>query len=111
MAYNLTGCTTNEKQGAIHDDDSIGALLRHDQYRHIRRRADHRRSRTPVRAIVETWRLGTPPEEIPTAFPHLTLAQVFGALSYYSDNQNEINEYIETNRVPDELIDPLVRHK
>lgn len=39
-------------------------------------------TRTPVRAIVETWRLGVAPEEIPNGMPHLTLAQVFDALSY-----------------------------
>lgn len=66
-------------------------------------------TRTPVRAIVECWRLGHPAEEIPTHLPHLTLAQVFDALSYYSDHRDEINEYIERNRIPDELIDPLVK--
>lgn len=66
-------------------------------------------TRTPVRAIVETWRMGTAPEEIPRGMPHLTLAQVFDALSYYSDHQDEINDYIERNRIPDELIDPLVK--
>ena len=66
-------------------------------------------TRTPVRAIVETWRLGVPPEEIPHHLPHLTLAQVFDALSYYSDHQAEINTYIEHNRIPEELIHPLVK--
>ena len=66
-------------------------------------------SSAPVRAIVETWRMGIAPEEIPRGMPHLTLAQVFNALSYYSDHQDEINHYIERNRIPDELIDPLVR--
>lgn len=61
-------------------------------------------SRTPVRAIVELWRMGTPPENIPAALPHLTLAQVFDALSYYSDNQAEINAHIERNRIPDHLL-------
>lgn len=40
-------------------------------------------TRTPVRAIVENWRLGIRPEEIPLHLPHLTLAQVFDALSFY----------------------------
>jgi uncharacterized protein (DUF433 family) len=66
-------------------------------------------TRTSVRAIVETWRMGVSPEEIPQGLPHLTLAQVFDALSYYSDHQDEINAYIQRNRIPDELIDPLVR--
>jgi len=69
-----------------------------------------RGSRTPVRAIVELWRLGISAEEIPSRLPHLTLAHVFDALSYYSDHQEEINAYIETNRIPDELIDPLVKN-
>jgi uncharacterized protein (DUF433 family) len=68
-----------------------------------------RNTRTPVRAIVELWRTGIRPEEIPTHLPHLTLAQVFDALSYYSDHQGEINAAIERNRIPSELIDPLVR--
>jgi uncharacterized protein (DUF433 family) len=66
-------------------------------------------TRTPVRAIVETWRMGVAPEEIPKGLPHLTLAQVFSALTYYSDHQDEINNYIERNRIPDELIEPLVK--
>ena len=66
-------------------------------------------TRTPVRAIVEMWRQGILPEEIPNQLPHLSLAQVFDALSYYSDHQEQINAHIERNRIPDELIDPLVK--
>ena len=61
-------------------------------------------TRTSVRAIVGLWRLGVMPEEIPTHLPHLSLAQVFDALSFYLDHQAEINEYIERNHVPDELV-------
>lgn len=63
-------------------------------------------TRTPVRAIVETWRMGVAPEDITTHLPHLSLAQVFDALSYFADHQDEIARYIERNRVPDELLDP-----
>jgi uncharacterized protein (DUF433 family) len=63
-----------------------------------------RGTRTPVRAIVEIWRLGVPPEEIPLRLPHLSMAQIFAALSYYSDHQAEIHEYIERNRIPEELV-------
>lgn len=66
-------------------------------------------TRTPVRAIVEIWRQSILPEEIPSHLPLLTLAQVFDALSYYSDRQAEINFHIERNRVPDELIDRLAK--
>ena len=66
-------------------------------------------TRTPVRAIVETWRRGVQPEAILNHLPHLSLAQIFDALSYYSDHQAEINHHIERNRIPAELIDPLVQ--
>lgn len=66
-------------------------------------------TRTSVRAIVGLWRLGIMPEEILNHLPHLNLAQVFDALSFYLDNQVEINEYIAQNQVPDELIHPSVR--
>jgi uncharacterized protein (DUF433 family) len=66
-------------------------------------------TRTPVRAIVELWRQGIAPEEISRHLPHLTLAQIFAALSYYSDHIEEINSHIERNRVPDHLIDALVQ--
>ncbi|MFA4829637.1 MAG: DUF433 domain-containing protein [Thermodesulfovibrionales bacterium] len=63
-----------------------------------------RGTRTPVRAIVENWRLGLSPEEIVIHMPHLKLAQIFEALSYYSDHQKEINKYIEKNQVPEDKI-------
>ncbi|MEK7866420.1 MAG: DUF433 domain-containing protein [Planctomycetota bacterium] len=58
-------------------------------------------TRTPVRAIVELWRQGVSPEEIPTHLPHLSISQVFDALSYFSDHQAEVQDYIDRNRVPD----------
>jgi len=70
-----------------------------------------RGSKTPVRAIVELWRMGIAPEEIPLHLPHLTVAQVFDALSYYAEHQEEINQYIEINRIPEDRIHPAVRGK
>jgi uncharacterized protein (DUF433 family) len=70
-----------------------------------------RGTKTPVRAIVELWRIGMAPEEIPTHLPHLTLAQVFDALGYYAEHQDEINHHIEINRVPDELAHPVLQSK
>jgi uncharacterized protein (DUF433 family) len=66
-------------------------------------------TRTSVRAIVENWRLGLSPEEIVIHMPHLTLAQVFEALSYYSDHQAEINDYIEKNQIPADKIHPSLK--
>ena len=62
-------------------------------------------TRITVRDVVEVWRMGTPAEEISRSFPHLTQAQIFDALSYYSDHQEEIHSYIERNRIPQEWID------
>jgi uncharacterized protein (DUF433 family) len=64
-----------------------------------------------VRILVEYWRAGTPPEELLQAFPHLTLAQVFDALSYYQDHQPEINALIEQNRVDPALLHESARRR
>ena len=56
-------------------------------------------TRTPVRAIVENWRMGMPVEEIPLHLPHLNMAQIFDALSYFSDHPDEILHHIELNRI------------
>jgi uncharacterized protein (DUF433 family) len=61
-------------------------------------------TRVSVRCLVENWRLGIPPDEMPLHFPHLTMAAVFDALSYYSDHQDDINRYIERNHVPDSML-------
>ena len=66
-------------------------------------------TRTSIRAIVGLWQLGIMPEEILNHLPHLTLAQVFDALSFYLDHQAEINDYIEQNQVPNELVHPSVK--
>lgn len=63
-------------------------------------------TRTPVRAVVENWRLGLSPEEIVVHLPHLTLAQVFDALSYYSDHQDEIESHIAKNKLPESFPNP-----
>jgi uncharacterized protein (DUF433 family) len=64
-------------------------------------------TRTPVRAVVEMWRQGLASEAIPNRLTHLTLAQIFDALSYFSDHQAEIQQWIERNRIPGNPIDPL----
>jgi len=61
-------------------------------------------TRTPVRAIAELWKFGVAPEEIIVRLPHLTLAQVFDALSYYQEQQDPIDEDIRRQRVSDDQI-------
>jgi uncharacterized protein (DUF433 family) len=57
-----------------------------------------RGTRTPVRSIVAYHRMGHTPEEIQVKLPHLTLAQIYDALSFYYDHQADIDADIETNR-------------
>jgi uncharacterized protein (DUF433 family) len=66
-------------------------------------------TRTPVRAIAELWKFGVTPEEIVMRLPHVTLAQVFDALSYYQDHCEEVDQDILRNHVPDRLIDPRLQ--
>ncbi|MEW6544114.1 MAG: DUF433 domain-containing protein [Nitrospirota bacterium] len=66
-------------------------------------------TRTPVRAIAEMWKFGVAPEEIVTQLPHLTLAQVFDALSFYLDHRDKVDADILRNRVPDQMIDSRLR--
>ena len=70
-----------------------------------------RGTRTPVRAVVELWRMGLSPDEIPVHLPHLSMAQVFDALSYFSDHQDEIQRHIERNRIPEEKLAPRLASK
>ena len=57
-------------------------------------------TRISVRDIAELWLQGAQPEEILLHYPHLTLAQIFDALSYYDDHREVIDEYIKKNAVP-----------
>jgi uncharacterized protein (DUF433 family) len=68
-------------------------------------------TRVPVRAIVELWRVGVRPEEVPDHLAHVGLAQVFDALSYYADHLEEIDQFIDINRVEDHEVHPSIRGK
>lgn len=56
-------------------------------------------TRVPVRAIVGYYKLGLSVEEILEGMPSLTAAQVYDALSYYHDHQEEIEREIQDNRL------------
>ena len=55
-------------------------------------------TRTPVRSIVAYHQMGNTPEEIQLKLPHLSLAQIYDALSFYYDHQAELDSDIEANR-------------
>lgn len=52
-------------------------------------------TRVSLDSLVYRWREGLSPETIQReCFSTLTLAQVFGALAFYLDNQQRIDEYL-----------------
>jgi uncharacterized protein (DUF433 family) len=55
-------------------------------------------TRIPVRVIVTyVLRHGVSPEELLTYYPHVSLAAIYDALSYYYDNREEIERDITAN--------------
>ncbi|MGH2521962.1 MAG: DUF433 domain-containing protein [Anaerolineales bacterium] len=55
-------------------------------------------TRIPVSLIIGYFRIGETPESlVKNVLPHLTLAQVYDALSYYYDHQAEIEQELEEN--------------
>jgi uncharacterized protein (DUF433 family) len=63
-------------------------------------RAVIRGTRVGVDVIVGYWRAGYTPEEIATeVLSHLTLAQVYDALSYFHDHTAEIEEALAAHTV------------
>ena len=55
-------------------------------------------TRVPVSIIIGYLRMGeTPQSLVDNVLPHLTLAQVYDALSYYHDHQDEIEQEMIEN--------------
>jgi uncharacterized protein (DUF433 family) len=45
------------------------------------------------------YKQGEPPEEIAAHFPHLQLAQIYGALTYYHANRDEVEADLDRERI------------
>ena len=58
-------------------------------------------TRISVRHIAQMYKAGNLAEEIVQAHPHLGLAAVHDAISYYLDHQSEIEQEIAENRLED----------
>jgi uncharacterized protein (DUF433 family) len=56
-------------------------------------------SRITVRLIAQLVKTGTSAEEILASYPHLSLAQIYDAISYYFDHREEIDQDIEDNKI------------
>ncbi|HMV85082.1 MAG TPA: DUF433 domain-containing protein [Blastocatellia bacterium] len=51
-------------------------------------------TRVSLDSIVYAWRRKQSPESIQHSFPVLKLSQVLGALAYYLDHQEQVDEYL-----------------
>lgn len=50
-------------------------------------------TRVPVGVVIASWKRGTPPEQIAEQFPTLSLADVYGVITYYLDHQQELDAH------------------
>jgi hypothetical protein len=77
-------------------------------------------SRVPLAAIVREFQDGQSPEAIRSAFPTLTLQQVYGAITFYLRHRSEVDEdlgarervedtFSETHPAPADLKEKLER--
>ena len=58
-----------------------------------------------VRTIVRYYKLGMSPEEIAAEYPHLSLAQVYGALAYYHANRDEMDVHMAAEEAESDRIE------
>ena len=64
-----------------------------------------RGSGMPVWLVAAMWKSGDTIDEISQAYPHLQLAALFDAISYYLDHRAEIESQIAENRIERVLTD------
>ena len=66
--------------------------------------------------VLDKIAYGSSPEEIHFQHPNLSLAQIHGALTYYYENQDKVDEQIrrgleESDKLTDRVSDPDFRRK
>ncbi len=59
-------------------------------------------TRMPVKAIAAYYKLGWGPETIIEQFPHLDVAAVYAAFSYYFANTESVEADLEEDRIAEE---------
>lgn len=55
-------------------------------------------TRTRITNIVAYYKLGYSPEELSREFPHLSLSQIYDALSFYHENAPQIDRQIDDEK-------------
>ena len=66
--------------------------------------------------VLDKIAYGSSPEEIHFQHPHLSLAQIHGALTYYYENQDRVDDQIrrgleESDQILEQVSDPEFRKK
>ncbi len=62
-------------------------------------------SRVPLAIVVNEFKNGEPPEAIRLHYPTLSLEQVYGAITFYLGNKEEVEkDLVERRRIEDEFI-------
>jgi len=69
-----------------------------------------------VEVVLEKIAYGSSPEEIHFQHPNLSLAQIYGAMTYYYENQDQVDDQIrrgieESDRLAQQVSDPAFRRK
>ena len=69
-----------------------------------------------IEVVLDKIAYGSSPEEIHFQHPHLSLAQIYGALTYYYENQGTVDEQIrrgleESDKLTAHLSDTEFRRK
>jgi uncharacterized protein (DUF433 family) len=65
-------------------------------------------TRVSLDSVVIRFQEGASPERIVQSFPALKLSQVYGAIAYYLENEQMINEYLaEGERELERSVQPL----
>ena len=64
-------------------------------------------TRVSLGSVVAGFKEGESPEQIVESFPTLTLAQVYGAIAYYLENKQLIDEWMAETQRELERIPPL----
>jgi uncharacterized protein (DUF433 family) len=69
------------------------------------------RTRVPVGVIVAAWKRGDAPERIVEQFPSLSLADVYGVITYYLDHERELEAHFAQLRDEEERARQAARAK
>ncbi len=56
-------------------------------------------TRVPFDSVIHAFNEGATPEEIAQDFPTLDLAAIYAVISYYLQNRQEVEQYLEQRKV------------